>query len=123
MFQELLGRVLNETPGAVSVTLMGFDGIAIDTQEDAEAVFSMSTDVSAAAIELGNIASQLKRVTEGMGAGAVEELTVKTGALTTVLRPLTEEYFVAVSLAPDGNTGKGRYLLRVVGPKLVAELT
>ena len=40
-----------------------------------------------------------------------------------MLRPLTDEYFVAVSLKPGGNTGKGRYLLRIVGPQLIAELT
>lgn len=123
MFGEILGRVLNETPGAVAVTLMGFDGIEVDTQQNIDAMFQISTDVGAAAIELGNITSQLKRVAEGMGAGDIEELTVRTGVLTTVLRPLTDEYFVAVSLAPEGNTGKGRYLLRVVAPKLTAELT
>lgn len=118
-FADLLDRVLNETPGAVSVTLMGFDGIAIETRDAAEpsAVSTQNT-----AIELGAVTSQLKTVAEGLGAGEVRELTLQTGELTTVLRPVTSEYFVALSLRPGGNTGKGRYLLRVVAPKLVAEL-
>lgn len=118
-FSELLDRVLTGTPGAVSVTLMGFDGIAIDTREsgDPPTVSAQNT-----AIELGAVASQLKTVAEGLGAGEVRELTLQTGELTTVLRPVTDEYFVALSLRPGGNTGKGRYLLRVVAPKLVAEL-
>lgn len=111
--------MLTETPGAVSVTLMGFDGIAIDTREsiDQPTVSAQNT-----AIELGAVASQLKSVAAGLGAGEVRELTLQTGELTTVLRPVTDEYFVALSLRPGGNTGKGRYLLRVVAPKLVAEL-
>lgn len=118
-FSELLDRVLTETPGAVSVTLMGFDGIAIETRDAAD-----QTAVSAqnTAIELGAVASQLKTVAEGLGAGEVRELTLQTGELTTVLRPVTAEYFLALSLRPSGNTGKGRYLMRVVAPKLVAEL-
>jgi hypothetical protein len=35
---------------------------------------------------------------------------------------LNEEYFVALALLPDGNFGKGRYLLRTVAPKLLEQL-
>ena len=119
MFREILGRVLQDTPGAVGITLMGFDGIAIDSCEaDDPGIVSPS----AAAIELGAIASQLKTVAVGLGAGDVREVTVHTGELITVLRPVTEEYFLALSLLPHGNTGKGRYLMRIASPKLAAEL-
>lgn len=117
MFTELLDRVLNETPGAVAVTLMGFDGIAIETREADRAA-----PHQAAAVELGNITAQLRRIAETMGTGEVGEVTVQMGELTTVLRPLTPEYFVALSLRPGALVGKGRYLLRVLGPKLKAEL-
>jgi predicted regulator of Ras-like GTPase activity (Roadblock/LC7/MglB family) len=119
MFREHLDRVLNETPGAVGVTLMGFDGIAIDSTEAAE---PGEISPQSAAIELGAIATQLKGVAEGLGAGDVREVTVHTGGLITVLRPVTAEYFLALSLKPGGNTGKGRYLMRVIAPKLAAEL-
>lgn len=119
MFTELLDRVLNETPGAVGVTLMGFDGIAIESRTADD---PGSVSVESAAIELGAIASQLKGVAASLNAGDVREVAVQTGALTTVLRPLTEEHFLALSLRPDGNLGKGRYLMRLIGPKLVAEL-
>jgi predicted regulator of Ras-like GTPase activity (Roadblock/LC7/MglB family) len=124
MFGEILEHVLKETPGAVGVTLMGFDGIAIDSREADD---PGSVSLQTAAVELGAIASQLKGVAESLGAGDVREVTVhlSNGAgagLVTVLRPVTAEYFVALSLLPDGNTGKGRYLLRVAAPKLAAEL-
>ena len=119
MFAELLDRVLKETPGAVGVTLMGFDGIAIDSRSVDE---PGEVSLQAAAIELGQVASQLKGVAASLNAGDVHEVSVQTGALTTVLRPLTPEYFIALSLKPGANLGKGRYLMRVVAPKLVAEL-
>jgi len=43
--------------------------------------------------------------------------------VTTLIRVLTSDYFVAVALAPTGNIGKGRYMLRVAAPKLIEELT
>jgi hypothetical protein len=40
----------------------------------------------------------------------------------TLIRVINETYFVAVALSPEGNLGKGRYLLRIVAPKLAEEL-
>jgi hypothetical protein len=39
-----------------------------------------------------------------------------------VIRLLSHDYFLALALAPEGNYGKGRYLMRVVAPKLQQEL-
>jgi predicted regulator of Ras-like GTPase activity (Roadblock/LC7/MglB family) len=100
---------------------MGFDGIAIESRT-VERAGAESRDWQAGAVELGAIASQLRRISDNLGTGAVEELVVQTGEVTTILRPVTTDYFVALTVSPGGNTGKGRYLLRVVGPKLSAEL-
>jgi hypothetical protein len=39
-----------------------------------------------------------------------------------LIRVVSPEYFVALAIRPDGNFGKGRYLLRLVAPKLQAEI-
>ena len=54
--------------------------------------------------------------------GATNEVSVKTERLTTVVRMLTDEYFVALAIAPGGNVGKARYLLRTSAPKLIENL-
>lgn len=118
VFAELLDDVMARMPGALAVTLMGFDGIAIESRQAP----GSGDDWQAATVEIANIAAQLRRMSEGLGTGDVEDLVVQTGGLTTVLRPLTSEYFVALALSPGAFTGKGRYLLRVVGPKLMKEL-
>jgi len=117
MFGEHLQSIVSRMQGVVGVTLMGFDGIAIESVSG-----KASGDWQSSSIEMGSIASQLQRISESMGTGEVEELVVQTGVLTTVLRPLTSEYFVAVILTSGSNTGKARYLLRLVGPKLKAGL-
>jgi hypothetical protein len=35
---------------------------------------------------------------------------------------LTPQYFVAIAMAPEGNFGKCRYLVRLATPGLVAQL-
>ena len=40
----------------------------------------------------------------------------------SVARPLTPDYFLVLTMAPDGNVGRARYELRVAGPKLAAQL-
>ncbi|MFZ9889350.1 MAG: roadblock/LC7 domain-containing protein [Myxococcota bacterium] len=119
MFTAHLQGLLDRAPDAVSVTLMGFDGIAIET---CDAAHSASFDPQAAAIELGSVVTQLRRVSADLGTGDVAELSLETQGMTTVLRPITDEYFLAVALRPGANIGKARYLLRVIAPKLQGEL-
>jgi len=47
----------------------------------------------------------------------------KSDRMVTLIRVINENYFVAMTLAPDANYGKGRYLLRVLAPRLQDELS
>ncbi|MGC4063540.1 MAG: hypothetical protein QM784_02605 [Polyangiaceae bacterium] len=42
--------------------------------------------------------------------------------MVTLIRVINDSYFLALSLSPDGNFGKGRYLLRITAPKVAEEL-
>ena len=50
-------------------------------------------------------------------------LTLDDPNLVTVIRTLGDTYFLALAMKPDGNLGKGRYLMRLAAPKLIAELS
>ena len=39
-----------------------------------------------------------------------------------VMRPITDEYFIALALSEGGNFGKARYLLRIAAPVLQEQL-
>ncbi len=118
MFSELLDRLLREVPGARVATVMGFDGIAIDTRDKDGA-----SAESASAVELAAVTSQLQRAAEGLNEGDVKEVALETGGSVTLLRPLTPEYCLAMTLGPDALVGKGRYLMRILAPQIAAELT
>lgn len=120
-FQEHLKSIVSQVDGAVACSIMGFDGIAVETvQRDLAA--PQNEDVSSAWVEYANVLSQLRSTADWLKTGEVSEVSVMTEKLLTVVRFLSPEYFLVVGLLPTGNFGKARYILRVVAPKVRAEL-
>lgn len=118
MFREILQDVVEKTEGGVAGLLMGYDGIAIDQY----AVGGGPFDVEAVGMEYSVVLKGVQRAAEMLDAGSTNEVSVSTERLVTIVRLLTEEYFVAVTLQPGGNTGKARYLLRTRAPLLIDNL-
>jgi predicted regulator of Ras-like GTPase activity (Roadblock/LC7/MglB family) len=118
MFKETLRDLVEGTEGGLASLLMDSSGIAIETYSKADAPF----DINAIGVEFGVLLGQIKHAAEMLEAGAAREIAVGTDRVTTLIRTLGDTYFLALALAPSGNLGKGRYLMRVAVPKLMAEL-
>jgi len=73
--------------------------------------------------EYRRAAEYYQRAAEMLDSGNAREVSIQAEKMTTVIRLLNEEYFVAVALRPDGNYGKARFLLRTQGSKLLTELS
>lgn len=114
MFNQVLKRIVDETGGAVGAVLMGFDGIAIEQYFLAEEVL----DLQIVAIEYSNVLKEIRKTSEVLKLGQMEEVSIKTERFIIVIRAITGEYFVALTLHRDGNFGKGRYLLTRETPAL-----
>lgn len=118
MFKEVLREIVEHTDGGVAGLLMGFDGIPVDNYVHDEAVI----DVETVGQEYSVILSQISKAAEMLDAGAAREVTIQAENLTTIIRLLTPEYFVAVTMQPGGNFGKARFLLRTQSGKLIEAL-
>lgn len=118
MFKEILQDLVERTDGGVAGLLMASDGIAIDQYIRAEGSF----DIEAVGMEYSVVLKGIQRAAEMLDTGATNEVSVKTERLTTVVRMLSDEYFVAMTLEPGGNVGKARYLLRASAPQLIDNL-
>ena len=90
-------------------------------RDDAESV--VPVDVETVGMEYSVILKDIRKAAELLEAGGASEISIQAEKLTTVIRVLNDEYFVAVTLRPDGNYGKARFLLRTAGSKLLSELT
>ncbi len=118
MFQENLKRLVTDTDGGVAGLLMGFDGIAVDSYVAPDG----GVDIQTVGMEFSFILTQVRKAAEILEVGAVQEIAIRAASLTVLIRVLSADYFIALAIRPDGNFGKGRYLLRVVAPKLQTEL-
>jgi predicted regulator of Ras-like GTPase activity (Roadblock/LC7/MglB family) len=117
-FREHLQEVCRGVDGALACSLMGIDGIEVDTH----VVDGQEIDVKSLLVEYSGIFRTAREAAQAHEAGGVAELSIQTDKVLTVARLVSPEYFMVVALAPDGNFGKARYLLRVTAPKLRAEL-
>lgn len=118
MFTETLKDLVVNTEGGVASLLMDTSGIVLDlfVKEGSD------LDITTVGIEFSVVIGSIKRASEMLEAGGARELSIGTEKFTTLIRCLGDSYFLALALEPDGNFGKGRYLMRTAAPKLLAEL-
>lgn len=115
-FREHLEDVCR-VEGAVAASVMGYDGIPLDTVTPAET----GPELEEFLVELSGMWKELRDAAGRLRAGEVGEVSIGTERLTAILRPLNPGYFAVLAMRPDGNYGKGRYLLRVAAPRLQGE--
>ena len=118
MFAETLKKVVDNVEGGIAAVIMGLDGISVDTYIK----LPERVDVNTVAMEFSFILSQVRKAGDSLQVGSLEELSVKAQRLMLVCRMLSPQYFVAIAMAPEGNFGKCRYLVRMASPALSAAL-
>jgi len=113
-FHESLRTLVESVEGGVAGLLMGFDGIPVETYARSDAGVDMAT----VGMEFSFILGQARKAAESLEVGPLRELTVRAERLTLLMRVVSKDYFIALALRPEGNYGKGRYLLRMAAPKV-----
>ena len=118
MFREVLREVVESTEGGVAGLLMGYDGIPVEQYVKDDAALN----VESIGMEYSVILTQIRKAAQMLDAGNAREVAIQAERMTTVIRLLNDDYFVAMSIAPSGNFGKARYLLRTNAPKFLESL-
>ena len=113
MFAQMLEEAVGRVSGAESALLMGFDGILVDMHTG-----NSDSDVESMGMEFSVLLKEVRKAADLMNAGSAGEMTVRTDKLLAVLRVINEEYFVAMTLVPEGNLGKARFVLRTMVPTM-----
>ena len=122
MFRDSLQKMVERVDGGVAGILMGFDGLSVEAYSRPQAPAEASTDIQTVGMELAHVIGQVRRAAELLEVGELGEVTMRAEKLVVIVRALTEEYFLAFAVSPSGNFGKARYVLRVLAPKIRAEL-
>jgi len=113
VFADTLRRIAERVEGTRAVSLVGVDGIPIDTYGPGEGV-----SVESVAAEMGSFVKS-NRPLDG---GAVQQLCLVTDGGKAILSRVTEEYYLLLLLTREGNFGRGRFELKKAALALEKEL-
>jgi len=113
-FASILNEIVNGCGGGLAAALMGSDGIPIEeVVADGERVRELlSEEIGTAGAEFGRILAEIAKASDALGGGALHETSVVLSRFALIFRNVDEETFLVVAIAPDGNLGKARYLMR-----------
>jgi len=112
-FERILRGIVDECGGGLGAALMGNDGIPIVQVMSSRPVPAFGAeDMGAAGAEFGRILDEIRKVADTLDGGTLQEAVVSLTSFTLVLRGVDADTFVVLALAPDGNLGRARYLVR-----------
>jgi predicted regulator of Ras-like GTPase activity (Roadblock/LC7/MglB family) len=107
MFLDRLSRISNRIEGAIALSLVAKDGIAVES-------FSSDPDLELDVLA-AELVSQARSISENhrdLDVGAVQQLSVSTDRLTLMVSSVASDYYLLLVLGPEGNYGKARFELR-----------
>jgi predicted regulator of Ras-like GTPase activity (Roadblock/LC7/MglB family) len=113
-FETILQTIVDECGGGIASALMGTDGIPIVEVMATKAGVEerLSEDIGTAGAEFGRILVDITKASDSLGGGLVRETTVVLSRFILIFHSVDDETFLVVAIAPDGNLGKARYLIR-----------
>lgn len=112
-FEPTLQKMIDGCSGAIGVALMGSDGIAVaEFQAQNPDLGVLDGEVSAAGIEFGRILDEVRKASDALNGGRLEEVVVGLARFTLLFRSVDDELFLVVAIAEGGNLGKARFLMR-----------
>jgi predicted regulator of Ras-like GTPase activity (Roadblock/LC7/MglB family) len=112
-FASILQEIVDECGGGLAAALMGADGIPIEEVQASEGVGeSLSDGVDVLGVEFGRILDEMRKASDSVGGGALEEVSVRLSNFWVLMRMVDEETYLVLAIEPDGNMGKARFLMR-----------
>lgn len=105
MFRDVLAGLRERVEGALAASLIGLDGIAIET------VGKGLVPLDALGAEFGGFVKSIRHANTELDTGDVLQFSVVTEKYITFLSEVTSEYYILLVLRPDGNYGRARFEL------------
>lgn len=107
-FDPTLRKMIEGVSGATGIALMGSDGIPVAELQAPQA----GDEVGAAGVEFGRVLDEIRKASDALGGGRLEEVVVGLARHWLLFRMVDDELFLLVVLGPRGNLGKARFLMR-----------
>ncbi|HEV7239644.1 MAG TPA: roadblock/LC7 domain-containing protein [Thermoanaerobaculia bacterium] len=105
MFRDVLLGLRDRIDGAVAASLIGLDGIAVET------IGSRDVPLDVLGAEFGTFIKSIRHANTELDTGEVLQFSLVTEKFVTFLSEVTPEYYILLVLKPDGNYGRARFEL------------
>jgi predicted regulator of Ras-like GTPase activity (Roadblock/LC7/MglB family) len=105
VFKEVLTGLRERIEGALAASLIGLDGIAVET------VRGSDVPLEILGAEFGGFIKSIRHTNTELNTGEVLQFSLITERYITFLSEVTPEYYILLVLAPDGNYGRARFEL------------
>lgn len=115
-FLEVLRETVGKVDGAVSAMIIGTDGISV--QEYAEEKLIDLTGLSA---EASAMIKDISLAADNLRLGEAKEFSIISDRCGIIMRKINPDYYLALVIKPEGNYGKGRFILKTAIPKIEGE--
>jgi predicted regulator of Ras-like GTPase activity (Roadblock/LC7/MglB family) len=114
-FEAILREILNECGGGLGIALMGTDGIPIvqlSRELEGGVPNPLGDDIGTAGVEFARILAEVQKASDALNAGAMSDVVVGLARFQLFFRHVVDDVIVVLAIAPDGNPGKARYMIR-----------
>ncbi len=108
MFEARLRRLLDRVDGALAVSLVAADGIAVESCEADD----RGPDLEVLAAELLDQVRAISDDHRELGVGEVCQFSISTDRYDILVSALTEDYYLLLVLGARGAYGRARFELR-----------
>ncbi len=106
-FKRFLNRLLEDIPGALGAIITDWEGEAVD-----QVARISEYDIKVLGAHKGIILNLLRSALERIECGALEEVVIRTGERKTLIAPVTEDYFLVLSLGPEAIAARAAFKMR-----------
>lgn len=115
-FTEVLKDVVGRVDGAVSAMVLGTDGMPVE-EYAAEKLINLE-DLGA---EASAMIRDINLAAKDLGLGTAQEFSIISEKCGIIMRRINSAYYLALVIRPDGNYGKGRFVLKTAVPRIEGE--
>jgi predicted regulator of Ras-like GTPase activity (Roadblock/LC7/MglB family) len=115
-FSEVLKETVEKVDGAVSAMIIGTDGISVQEYAPEKLV-----DLTGLSAEASAMIKDISMAADNLGLGEAKEFSIISDKCGIIMRKINTDYYLALIIKPEGNYGKGRYILKTTIPRLEGE--
>jgi predicted regulator of Ras-like GTPase activity (Roadblock/LC7/MglB family) len=115
-FSDILKEAVDKVDGAVAAMILASDGIPVQ-----EYVSEKLIDLTGLGAEASAMIRDVGYAAENLGLGQAREFSIISDSCGIIMRKINDEYYLSLVIKPEGNYGKGRYVLKTMIPKIEHE--